>query len=191
MLRTLSLRLNALGLLAIVGVLAFAFVDQVIHGDLPCPLCLLQRAGFVLAGFGLALNLACGPRASHYGVVILGAAAGGAVALRQVLLHIVPGTGTYGEPFLGLHFYSWAALLFGLIIVGTAVLLLFDGGFSRSDDRPGGQSPGPGRLGLLALVLFTLMVLANILSTALECGIGLCPDNPTNYEWLAPSPRTP
>jgi len=191
MLRTLSLHLNTLGLLAIVAVLAFAFADQVIHGDLPCPLCLLQRGGFVLAGFGLALNLTCGTRASHYAVVILGAVAGGAVAVRQVLLHIVPSTGAYGEPLLGLHFYSWAALLFGLIIVGTAVLLLFDGGFSRPHDRPGDQSAGPGRLGLLALVLFTLMVLANILSTALECGLGLCPDNPTNDEWLAPPPRTP
>ena len=191
MLRTLSLHLNTLGLLAIVAVLAFAFADQVIHGDLPCPLCLLQRGGFVLAGFGLALNLTCGTRASHYAVVILGAVAGGAVAVRQVLLHIVPGTGAYGEPCLGLHCYSWAALLFGLIIVGTAVLLLFDGGFNQSDDRPGTQPAAPGRLGLLALVLFTLMVLANILSTGLECGLGLCPDNPTNYEWLAPPPRTP
>jgi hypothetical protein len=34
--------------------LAVAFADQLLHHDRPCSLCLLQRAGFVLAGFGLA-----------------------------------------------------------------------------------------------------------------------------------------
>jgi hypothetical protein len=44
---------------------------------------------------------------------------------------------------------------------------------------------------MLALALFALMVLANILSTVLECGLGLCPDNPTRYELLAPSITAP
>ncbi|WP_296925204.1 disulfide bond formation protein B [Thiohalocapsa sp.] len=93
--------LNALGLIAISGVLGYAFADQLIGHDLPCPLCLLQRVGFMLAGFGLALNVAFGQRASHYAVVILGAVAGFAIAVRQVLLHIVPGSGSYGDAFLG------------------------------------------------------------------------------------------
>jgi disulfide bond formation protein DsbB len=37
----LSLRLNALGLLAISAVLIFAFADQLVLNDLPCPLCIL------------------------------------------------------------------------------------------------------------------------------------------------------
>jgi disulfide bond formation protein DsbB len=49
----LTMRLNALGLLAVSVVLLFAFVDQLVYGDLPCPLCILQRAGLVAAGFGL------------------------------------------------------------------------------------------------------------------------------------------
>ncbi len=47
---SLSRTLNAVGLLAISAVLAVAFFDQLVFGDLPCPLCLLQRAGFVGAG---------------------------------------------------------------------------------------------------------------------------------------------
>ena len=62
----LSLRLNALGLFSISAVLAF--VDQFVLNDLPRPLCILQRAGFVVTGFGLALNLRFGPRTSHYAV---------------------------------------------------------------------------------------------------------------------------
>lgn len=37
----LSLRLNALGLFSISAVLLFAFVDQFLLNDLPCPLCIL------------------------------------------------------------------------------------------------------------------------------------------------------
>ncbi|RKT37897.1 disulfide bond formation protein B [Thiocapsa rosea] len=172
--------LDALGLIAIGLVLAVAFSDQLLNHELPCPLCLLQRVGFVLAGFGLAMNLVFGPRPSHYALTILGAMAGGAVALRQILLHIVPGTGAFGEPFLGLHFYTWAAILFALIVIGSAVLLLFD---ARLEASPAEHEP-IGTLARTALVLFTLLVVGNALSTFLECGLGLCPDNPTGYEML-------
>ena len=126
--------LNALGLLAVSATLLFAFADQLIYRDLPCPLCILQRAGMVAAGFGLALNLRFGVRPSHYGVMILGALVGGAVSVRQILLHIVPGSGAYGNPFLGLHFYTWAFIVSTLIVIGGAVMLLFDRQF-RDGDR--------------------------------------------------------
>lgn len=182
---SLSRILNALGLLAISAVLAMAFGDQLINQELPCPLCILQRAGFVLAGVGLAMNLVFGQRASHYALSILGAAAGGVIATRQTLLHIVPGTGAYGDPFFGLHYYTWAALLFAVIIVGSTVLLLIDGRFND----PEAEKPAPSWLVRGALGLFTLMVLGNALSTFLECGLGLCPDDPSGYQLLS-EPRT-
>ena len=80
MTHALSLRLNALGLFTISTVLIFTFADQLVLNDLPCQLCILQRAAFVVAGFGLALNLRFGPRASHYAVMIIGALAGAAIA---------------------------------------------------------------------------------------------------------------
>jgi disulfide bond formation protein DsbB len=173
----LSLRLNALGLLAICAVLLVAFVDQLVLDDLPCPLCILQRAGFVVAGFGLALNLRFGPRASHYAIMIIGAVAGGTVAGRQVLLHILPGSGSYGSALFGLHFYTWAFIVFALIVLGTAVMLLFDGPFAPSEyatKRLAGLS-------LIACALFMLLALGNGISTVLECAGGLCPDSPTRY----------
>lgn len=174
-------QLNALGLLAISVVLTIAFVDQFFLNELPCPLCILQRAGFVLAGTGLALNLAVGIRTSHYALMILGALTGAAVALRQVALHVVPGTGSYGVPILGLHLYTWAFILFALIIAGAALLLLFDRQFSAPEaSRP--EAPVHGWLARLALILFALLVLLNGLSTLAECGGGLCPDDPQGYE---------
>jgi disulfide bond formation protein DsbB len=176
----LSLRLNAVGLLAVSAVLIFAFADQLLLSDLPCPLCILQRGAFVVAGFGLALNVRFGPRASHYALVLIGALAGAVVASRQVLIHIVPGTGTYGYALLGLHFYSWAFVIFVVMVLGTAVMLLFDRQFADdavvkvSTDRLTAFSK-------IAFVLFGLLALGNGLSTVLECAGGLCPDNPTGY----------
>jgi disulfide bond formation protein DsbB len=176
----LALRLNTLGLLAIVAVLAFTLGDQLLYKDLPCPLCILQRVGFVLAGFGLALNLRFSPHPSHYALTLFGALFCGAVSIRQILLHIVPGSGAYGDAFLELHFYTWALIVFVLIILGTACMLLFDRQFERSAH---GTGPLTG-LAFIVFALFVVLVLGNGLSTFLECGVGLCPDNPIEYEFL-------
>lgn len=171
----LSRLLNALGLVAVDTVLVLAFVDQLWFRDLPCPLCILQRAGFVAAGFGLALNLILGPRPSHYGVMILGAVAGAVVSVRQILLHIVPGSGSYGNAILDLHLYSWALIAFSLIIIGSAIMLLFDRQFAATERD---------RLKVLpvsAVVLFVSLVVANVVSTLAICGVGLCPETPGGY----------
>lgn len=175
----LSRLLNALGLLAVCGVLLMAFYDQFVGGELPCPLCILQRAGFVGVGVGLALNLKFGPRPSHYAFAMLSAIAGDVVAVRQTLLHIVPGTGTFGAAFLGLHFYTWAALLFGIIVAGCALLLLFDRQFA-----PVPRLYRLSGLALVAFALIALLALGNGVSTVLECGGGLCPDDPVSYQLL-------
>ncbi|WP_428032935.1 disulfide bond formation protein B [Ancylobacter sp.] len=182
----LSRLLNALGLLAIGAVLLMAFYDQFVGGELPCPLCLLQRAGFVGVGVGLALNLKFGPRPSHYALAMLSAIAGDVVAARQMLLHIVPGSGSFGAAFLGMHFYTWAALLFVVIVGGCALLLLFDRQFAS---RP--RVYRLGGLALLAFGLIALLAFANGVSTVLECGGGLCPDDPEDYLLLDSEPPAP
>jgi disulfide bond formation protein DsbB len=173
----LSRLLNAIGLLAIGTVLALALVDQIWFGDLPCPLCILQRAGFFAAGFGIALNLIFGPKPSHYGLAIIGAVAGGAISMRQILLHIVPGTGSYGNPVFDLHLYTWAFIAFVIIVVGCAVMMLDDRQFSRAEP----MSVRLKALPLSALLLFLALAIANIFSTVALCGAGLCPDAPTDY----------
>jgi disulfide bond formation protein DsbB len=172
--------LNALALLGCCAVLIEAFWYQVYLGELPCPLCLLQRAAFAAAGVGFALNLRFGPRPSHYGIAILSAVAGAFVAGRQVALHVVPGTGGFGSTLFGLHFYTLALIAFVALIVGVSVLLLGDR-VLRAEPRADG---GAGRFGTACLLLFLGVVLANAVSTAAECGTGLCPDDPTRYEAL-------
>lgn len=170
--------LNALGLLGCSAILLVAFGYQLALGELPCPLCILQRLAFVAAGTGLALNACIGPRPSHYAVVILSAVVGAAIAARQTLLHIVPGTGAYGADLFGLHFYVWALIAFVGIIVAAALLCLWDSQFAAP--------PAPARSGAFeaaSVILFLAVTLANASSTLAECGGGLCPDNPTRYEY--------
>jgi len=174
----LARTLNALGLIAISVVLLAAFAEQFINGELPCPLCLLQRAGFVAAGLGIALNVAIEPRPAHYAMAIVSAIVGAAVSLRQVALHVVPGTGAYGSAFLGFHFYTWAFIVFALIILGCAAMLFFERQFEPE------LAPRPVRLAgmsLIAVALFAVLALGNGVSTLAECELGLCPDNPTSY----------
>jgi disulfide bond formation protein DsbB len=172
----LAVRLNLLGLLAISVALLVAFFDQLVYHDMPCPLCILQRAGLTAAGFGLVLNVSFGPRPSHYGIMILGALTAAFVSTRQVLLHIVPGSGSYGDPFLGLHYYTWVLIVSVLILAGTAGMLIFDRQFT-DEKRDATLKGWP----LAIFALFGLLALGNGVSTVLECAGGLCPDNPTGY----------
>lgn len=172
--------LNALGLLGCCAILLVAFGYQFALGELPCPLCLLQRAAFAASGIGFALNVRFGPRPSHYGIAILGAIAGAAVAARQVALHVVPGTGGYGATLFGLHFYTLALIAFVALVGAVGVLLLIADVIRP--EPPAGL--GAGTFGTVCLGLFLGVVLANAVSTVAECGTGLCPDDPTRYEAL-------
>lgn len=173
----LSRLLNAVGLLAISTVLALAFVDQLWFRDLPCSICILQRAGFFAAGFGIALNLIFGPKPSHYGIAIIGAIAGGAISMRQILQYIVPGAGHYGNDVFGLHLYTWAFIAFAAIVLGCAIMLLDDRQFSRADP----MSVRLKALPLSVLLLFLTLAIANVLATIGLCGAGICPDEPKDY----------
>lgn len=78
--------LNTLGLLGMTAVLLIGFILQFVLNELPCPLCLLQRIGFVMVAFGFMLNVVYGPQSRHYGIVLIGALYGVATSLRQVSL---------------------------------------------------------------------------------------------------------
>lgn len=179
-----SRRLNALGMLAVCVVLIAAYVYQFLLYELPCPLCLLQRVGFVAVGFGLGLNLLYGPAPRHYAVVLVAALFGISVSVRQILLHIVPGTGHYGSPVLGLHYYTWAGICFFLIIAGTTIMLLSEQQYEN--ESPEAETPrfGGDPLAKGAFVLMLVLALANAATTLLECGPGICDDPPTDYKFL-------
>lgn len=168
---------NAIELAGICLVLLMASALQYVLNELPCPLCLLQRVGFFCIAFGYLLNLRFGLRPSHYSIVILSAVFTSFVALRQIALHVVPGSGSYGAAFLGYHLYTWSFILCIAIIVVTTFLM----GFDRQYYQPRSLN---GQFKWLVQILFiglVILLALNILNVFLECGFMECPDNPTRY----------
>ncbi|GHD20414.1 hypothetical protein GCM10007052_29950 [Halioglobus japonicus] len=174
-------QLNALGLIAIGLTLVYAFSDQLLHGELPCPLCLLQRVAFAAVCIGLMLNVIVGPKPAHYGFSIIAAVAGAAFALRQISLHVIPGTPGYGAPFLGFHFYTWAFVLFTIIVIGLALLSSLP---AQYEDSQGPLSwkelPAISKTAVAATLL---LIALNAMAAFALCGPGVCPDDPASY-WL-------
>ncbi len=179
---SLAKNLNILGLLGICGVLLGAYFIQFIKGEFPCPLCLLQRLGMLGVAFGAMLNLRYGIRPAHYGVSLLSALFGASVSIRQILIHIVPGTGGYGSTVWGLHLYTWAFVVFAVAILLIGLMMVLDGQFEERDvDRATRD------MSFIVKAVFFLAVFiaaSNVVTTFLECGFGQCPDNPTSYQEL-------
>lgn len=165
----------------VILMLFLAFGFQLILKELPCPLCLLQRVGFLGIAFGFLLNLRFGFRPSHYGIVLLSAIYTAFVALRQVALHAIPGSGYYGAPIFGLHLYTWCFLIAMAIIVCVTLALSVDQQYLKKTKRTSVRW----RYWIHFLfLLVTLLIIANLISVLLECGFSACPDNPTQYKWL-------
>jgi len=169
---------NTLGLVVICAILILAFADQVYQHDLPCPLCLLQRLGFIAVGLCLCLNLKKGIHVSHYGLMILAAILGFCSALRQISLHTAPGDPGYGHNLLGIPMYVWSAIIFMTIIGCIAIAMLFEPGFTEKQQRIGRKS-------IALMSIFLILILANGISTLIECGTSVCPGNPLGYRLLS------
>jgi disulfide bond formation protein DsbB len=175
----LAIRLNALALYAISGILLLAFYWQIAYGELPSPLCLLQRVAFAALAVGPILTIRHGPKPGHYGLVIIAALLGAAIAARQILQHIMPGDAGFGSAVLGLHFYTWAFLCFVAAILAAAVMLTFAKQFA-----PEAEAPARGTFVDVAVWLVVGVTALNAASALLECGIGGCQANPVRYGTL-------
>lgn len=172
--------LNIAGALGLSSVLIGGYIFQFVLWEFPCPLCLLVRMGFLGMITGFMLNVKFGIRPSHYGITLISSIFCGMVAMRQTLLHIVPGTGEYGTPVWGLHLYTWAFIISAATVLIIGIILMFD---RKQFDQPV-EEPGV-KLAGFANIVFIVMILlavANAVTAFFECGITPCPDDPTQYK---------
>ncbi len=171
------------------GVILAAMGTQFIGGELPCPLCMLQRMAMVLAAIGPLWiigrahkgRLTMTRYTCAYGLSILAACFGALISIRQILLHIVPPDPGYGDEVLGLHLYTWALVTFFIVIVYSGFMMIF----SRSTYPvlPSGKAWRV--VSRIVVVIFVVVVAANMVSVFFEEGFNLyLPDNPTGYELL-------
>lgn len=176
--------LNALGLFAMIGVLSGSLMYQFHLGEQPCPLCLVQRSGMIAVAVGPVLNLLYGMRVRHYSISILGAMAGGAGSVRQMLLHITMGDPGYGGTVFGLHLYTWAGITFIIAIAGCAVIMMWTTPFELKDNGVLKEGGWIRILALVAVIWLFVYLVAITLGVIGECGLGMCPDDPPDINPL-------
>ncbi len=174
--------LNLAGLTGVSVMLLTAFYYQFSKDELPCPLCLLQRVGIIIIGFGFLFNLRFGIKGLHYCFSLLGCVLTGIIAGRQVLLHITPGTPGYGSALFGLHFYTWALVASVGMVIAISVMIAVGG--RALCLRNSLILAFVNKYKQILYIVFALLIVGNLLSTLLECGTGQCADNHVSYELL-------
>ena len=174
-----------LALLAILAglaaILTAAMVLQYAAGEIPCPLCLLQRVAMFGVCFGIIHHTRHGYDVRNIGVGLVWALYLLLISVRQVLLNIVPRPGhAYpGSVVLGLHLPVWSVLIAFAILLAFAVMLaLFDA--NRLSATP--PSPVLTRIGTVAGLYVIALCFVNLVSAVLQCGLGAC--HTTGYALL-------
>jgi disulfide bond formation protein DsbB len=173
----LSATLNDLFLFALMltmaAVLTTAMVFQYYGGEIPCPLCLLQRAAMFGICYGVIRHFRYGYSARHDGISMLFALFLLIVSARQTLLDIYPrpGHSYIGSAVLGLHMPVWS------VVIAVAVLLVFSiklavlGGEHLRNREP---SPALVRVARLLCLYVVAICLINLVSVMLQCCAGAC-----------------
>lgn len=182
---SLLARIADLALLAILvglaAILAAAMVLQFAAGEIPCPLCLLQRVAMFGICFGIVRHVGDGYDGRNIGISLVWALFLLLVSVRQVLLNIVarPGHAYPGSAVLGLHMPVWSVVIAFLVLLAfAAVLALFNG--ERLKAMP--PSPLLQRFGYIASLFVIALCVVNLISSVLQCGLGAC--HTTGYRLL-------
>lgn len=160
--------INLVGIYALSGLVVLELIAQWVMHQQPCPLCILQRLGLIGISTAGLLNLRFGFKPSHYGLGLLCAFMGGAVAIRQTFLFIATGVRPVGSiSVVGYDFWWWALLAYALASVGMAVALIVQ--------RPG-LEPRPmlDKTAKLSFVFVFLVAVANVLAIFKYCRWTLC-----------------
>ena len=142
--------------LAIAGILTAAMTLQYAKGELPCPLCLLERVALFGVCFGIMQNLRHGFSYRNTGYSMLFAIFLLVVSVRQSLLDIYPrpGHAYIGSAIFGIHMPVWSIIIALTLLIAYAVKLSCPQAARRHprrlSDRP---LPGQPRLGRAAVRL--------------------------------------
>jgi disulfide bond formation protein DsbB len=173
----LPARLNDLFLFAMMltlaAILTTAMILQYYGGEIPCPLCLLQRVAMFGVCFGIILHFRDGYSARNDGFCMLFALLLLIISVRQTLLDIFPRPGHdyVGSAVLGLHMPVWSVVIATAILVAFAIKLAVLGGEYPRAPQP---SQALGRIARLLSLYVTAICLINLVSVIVQCGTGAC-----------------
>lgn len=169
---------------AVAGILTAALAIQLLGGEIPCPLCLIERVALFAAALCALMNLR-GPFSGRWtGAGLICALFLMIVAARQTLLDIYPrpGHAYVGEAILGLHMPVWSTLI-GLALIGAnAAMLAALGGDAHMRGHPAESFRLLPRIGRALGAWLVGLGLVNLVAVVLQCGLGQC--HTTGYALL-------
>ena len=161
-----------LGMIAVIAaILTTAMILQFRDGEIPCPLCLLQRVAMFGVCFGIILHFRHGPSARNDGLSLMFALLLLIISGRQVLLDITPRPGHdyIGSVVFGIHMPVWS------IVIAIAILLAYAVKLAVLGDMPQGTpSSPPKRLGALVGLYVIALSVINLVAVVLQCGFDAC-----------------
>lgn len=160
----------------IAAILGAALALQFGKGELPCPLCLIERAAMFGAAFAMLQNLRHEYSSRNTGMLLSFALFLLIVAVRQTLLDIYPrpGHAYIGSAVLGLHMPVWSVLIAAALIAAVALKLVLLGGDSHLRGARPAMFPILGRLASLLAAVLVGLALVNFVAVVVQCGLGEC-----------------
>jgi disulfide bond formation protein DsbB len=160
-------------LLILAGILTAAMVMQYAFGEIPCPLCLLQRFAMFGCCFGIVQQLRSGASERGTGLGLIFSILLLLISIRQTLLDLFPRPGHeyVGSAIFGIHMPVWCVFIAIALLIGFAVRLAIFGG-PRSPPEAEGAPMHRLDQGLVIYVVFICAI--NFLSVVVQCGMGEC-----------------
>jgi len=158
------------------GILTAAMVMQYAFGELPCPLCLLQRAAMFGICFGIMRDFRGGFSWPNVGLSLLSAVFLLVVSVRQTLLDIYvrPGHVYVGSAVFGIHMPVWSVIISVMLLMAYAVQLAVLGGDRNLPGVSAGAFPQLKRAGEAVSLYVMALLVINSVSVILQCGFGQC-----------------
>lgn len=168
-------------LIALAAALTAAMVMQYGFGEIPCPLCLLQRYAMFGCCFGIVIQLRSADSQRGAGIGAIFAVLLLVIAVRQTLLDLFPrpGHAYVGSAVFGIHMPVWSVLIAVALLLGFAARLALFGAPRLALDKssPIGRLTG-------ALAFYVVLICAiNFASVVVQCGAGEC--HTTGYALLS------
>ncbi len=160
----------------IAGILTAAMTLQYVNGELPCPLCLLERVAMLGVCFGITLNFRRGFSYQNTGFSLLFAIVLLVISVRQSLLDIYPRPGHeyIGSAIFGIHMPVWSIIIALALLTAYAIKLAILGGDEYLREADVGEFPAIRRIADILSIYVIALCLINLVSVVLQCGFGEC-----------------
>ncbi len=171
------LSIYLLGMIAVIAaILTAAMVLQYANGEIPCPLCFLQRVAMFGVCFGIILQFRHGFSYRNTGMSMIFSLFLLIVSVRQTLLDIYPRPGHeyIGTSVFGLHMPVWSILIAVALLIAFAFQLIVWGGNSQLQHKSLTRQSSL-RVLATALSLYVIAIgVINFVSVGVQCGIDEC-----------------